>query len=189
MGDGFQAIVDVDASDAEAKSLAARALDWLWAQGIVERALSDCVPGSGGGYGPGERYAEWVDPEDEIPEDKRSDLRQLRTNGLDLSAVRNVSVSVGWDEVGKCPRGHTRQLPDDWGDVIGLWYDGSDDAGFTCEVCGADYPVREWRLEPWLAAGSLSLTFWNWPSLGDRFTAEIAKLVEPHRIVRIAGKL
>jgi len=183
LSDTFQAIVDVDASEAASEELAARVLDWLWAEGIVSREKSDNVLGADAGYGPGDRLAAWV------PEGDDESFRGRWTNGLEVSTSAGVYVAPGEDEVGECPRGHRQPLPEEWGEIMAAWLDNPDAAVVICTTCEAEYPLAEWHLAPLLAVGNLAFTFWNWPPLGDRMVAEVRRLLAPHRIELIAGKL
>jgi hypothetical protein len=60
MGDGFQIIVDREASLEEAPHLAERVREWLVARRIIEPALSDCALGAIG-HRPGPGYTAAVE--------------------------------------------------------------------------------------------------------------------------------
>lgn len=74
MGDTFQAVVDVDATEHDAPGLAAKAIDWLANRGVIESTPTDCVLGPLG-YRPGENCAIAVLTTDD-------NLMGWRVNGL-----------------------------------------------------------------------------------------------------------
>jgi len=53
VGDSFQIIADVEATEAEAPGLAASVVGWLTAEGIIAAEPTDCVLGAESGYAPG----------------------------------------------------------------------------------------------------------------------------------------
>jgi hypothetical protein len=83
VGDYFQNIVDVEATDEEAGPLGERLLRWLLESGIVVDTPADNVLGAELGYGPGPRYMAAVTAPDES-------MLRLRTNGLHLIDGRNI---------------------------------------------------------------------------------------------------
>src|SRR5687768_12426937 len=124
MGDHFQNIVDVDATDEEAGRLGERLLRWLIESGIVAGTPSDNVLGAERGYGPGPRYAAAVT----TPHDG---LLTLSTNGLDLIDQRCIYDS-GQGGVGPvvCPQcgerdvledPETYRMSDRWEDLSGAF--------------------------------------------------------------------
>ena len=83
MGDGFQIIADVEATEVAAAGLAASVVDWLTAEGIIAAEPTDCVLGAESGYAPGPHYTAAVTEPGEW-------LLELRTNGVRVSTNRNV---------------------------------------------------------------------------------------------------
>lgn len=69
MGDSFQIIADVEATEVEAAGLARSILAWLTAEGIVRAGASDDhADRAGSRHGPGPRYAAAVtEPDDTLP--------------------------------------------------------------------------------------------------------------------------
>jgi hypothetical protein len=98
VGDNFQIIADVEATEAEASALAASVVNWLATAGIIAGDQADCALGTGPGYPPGPHYAAAVTR----PEDM---LASLRTNGVEVRTTRTVFHPVQ-GEMGPvaCPR-------------------------------------------------------------------------------------
>jgi uncharacterized Zn-finger protein len=189
VGDTFQVIADVEASEATAPVLAASVVGLLRDSGVIAAARADCVLGAASGYPPGPGYAAAVTDPDEL-------LPGLKVNGVEVTAARSVFFP-GQGEVGPvtCPRcGHEVELrdPAHWalfGDAIGNWM-AAEPSEVTCPYCqlhaglndwiwGADWPV---------AVGFLGFTFWNWPPLSSSFIAQVQAHLG-HRVVVIRGKL
>lgn len=194
MGDYFQNIVDVDATDDEAGPLGERLLSWLIESGIVADTPSDNVLSADLGYGPGPRIALAVtDPEDHG--------LTLWTNGLHVIDKRHV-YDPGQGGIGPvvCPwcgkrdvlmDPETAETSDRWDEVseaLGRWYKGGD-GELDCVHCRREVTLKEWRWEePVLALGSLGVRIWNWPPLAEAFVADVARILG-HRVVVNGGKL
>ena len=118
MGEYFQRIVDLQASDEEADELGASVLAWLVDGGVVEATDRDYHDWPGGGYAPGPCYeTAVVEPREEL------DLRW--NNGLHVVTGRTVFYSDGVDAVA-CPHCQTAVA----------WRDGARSA------VGADFAAR-----------------------------------------------
>lgn len=98
MGDYFQIIADVEATQAEAQALAESVVRWLAGDGIIMPTATDCVLGAESGYPPGPRY----DVATTVPS---AYLLGLRANGLEVSTDRQV-FHPGQGELApvRCPR-------------------------------------------------------------------------------------
>ena len=56
-------------------------------------------------------------------------------------------------------------LADVLSEAIGQWIEQSGPALVPCPSCKGHVPVTEWRCQPPLGFGNLSVVFWNWPPL------------------------
>jgi hypothetical protein len=194
VGDYFQNIVDVEATDEEAGPLGERVLQWLTESGVVTGTPSDNVLGAEAGYAPGPRYATAVSAPD-------GRTLSLRSNGLHVIDYRYV-YDCGQDGVGPviCPWCGQRDLLEDpstyrmndrWDDLseaFSRWLDGGD-GELDCLHCSRMVGLKQWRWqEPVWAFGSLGVRVWNWPPLADTFVADVARVLG-HRVVVNGGKL
>jgi hypothetical protein len=183
MGDWFQIIVDKDATEQEAAELASRIRDWLIAEGIVEREMTDCVLGSDLGYPPGPNAEQAVDDE---PMD---DVRELLRDGLDIITKRSVFHAMpGEVELICTDCGQRFDPPDEWQEAIGEWYDERGPGNLKCPHCGVERPIIAWEHDPVWGFGYLGFEFWNWPPLRKSFVEEVSKRLG-HRVVLVEGKL
>ncbi|MEU4151685.1 hypothetical protein [Streptomyces sp. NPDC026659] len=193
MGDHFQIIVDLDATEADAPGLAARVVDRLVGEGIVRAERTECLLGPGLGHPPGPRWDRAVAP---------ADARWAPTDGLAVHTGRTFFHSGQGDpEWVRCPRcaATTRlYVYEDWTPVegasdpfdraIGLWR-ATGDADVECASCTARVPLPEWK---WaydsFAFGYLGFEFWNWPEFTDEFRDLVADALGGHRTAHPAGK-
>ncbi|MFF9567434.1 hypothetical protein [Streptomyces sp. NPDC014685] len=195
MGDYFQTIVDLDATEQEAGELAAHVLDRLIAEGIVRAERTDCVlGGSGHGHAPGPHYAHAVDEPEPV------DL--LWANGLDITTGRTVFDS-GQGEPGAatCPlcATETRFHDDEWALDDEAWrpfshsFDDWAEGGegtIRCPSCDRTSGIDRWSWEDdYFACGRLGLTFWNWAELTGEFEERVRRHLGGHRTVTLYGKL
>lgn len=195
MGDYFEIIADVGATEAEAPALAASVVNWLTREGIIAaKPAAECVLGAEFGYPPGPRYTAAVTEPDEH-------ILQLKANGVEVSTSRTV-FSPAQGTVGSvvCPlcrqtvdlndpaTGQTTQQWELFCDAFGAWMDGGP-GEVRCPQCSQVARVNDWRWtnEPFVV-GFLGFTFWNWPLLSESFIAQMASHLE-HRVVVIRGKL
>lgn len=182
MGDYFQSIVDPEATEAEAPSLADRVLRWLIDEQIVASELTDCVfmkPG----YAPGPTYVKATGAPD-------VHVLKLRTNGLEVVSTRTVfhNGGLGFDLVCAACGSRIEPMQGWWADAVGEWYDRAGPGMLECPNCQVARPVTEWQHDPPLGYGNVGFTFWNWPSLTDDFVASVGKLLG-HRVLHVEGKL
>jgi hypothetical protein len=183
VGDWFQVIADVDATEEEAPRLAADVLSWLVATGIVSAERTDCVLGAPLGNPPGLRYETAVNEPDER-------LRTLWTNGVEVFAGATVvDAGQGADDDLVCPHCAAESSYEDpqWQTFqsgIESWHAGGR-GDVTCVQCGRTAAVGDWS--KW-AFGRVGIRFWNWPPLRDDFVAETARRLG-HRVRLVDGKL
>lgn len=195
MGDFFQVLADVEATEAEAPALADSLVRWLAGEGVIMKDPTDCVLSADAGYPPGPSFRTAViDPNDDR-------FISLRSNGVDVSTGRQV-FDPGQGELGAvtCPRcdeamqlsdPETGSPADQWepfSDALGSWYAGGP-GQVRCPHCGLPADFNDWRWDgrPF-AVGFLGLTFWNWPELSTQFVRQVADHLG-HRIVLTGGKL
>lgn len=196
MGDWFQVIADVEATEDEAPGLAAATVAWLVGGGIIGAEPADCVLGADCGYPPGPRYASALTQPDEF-------LQRLRwNNGVEICAHRRV-FAPGQAPLGPviCPlcgdtveleEPVTGQLTPCWerfSDALTAWHEGGS-AEVVCPSCGQAAGFNDWHWDTgWpFAVAFLGFTFWNWPELSEPFIAEVARHLG-HRVVITGGKL
>ena len=193
MGDNFQIIADVEATEAEAPELAASVVSWLAATGIITGDPTDCVLGAEAGYPPGPDYPAAVTTPDGA-------LSALRTNGVQVHTTKTVFSPVQ-GEFGPvdCPRcGHhliledpaTGDLTPQWdpfNDALTQWWAGQPGT-VACPRCGRASALNDWHWTgDWpIAVGFLGLTFWNWPPLSQSFITQVAARLG-HRVVVTQG--
>lgn len=195
VGDTFQVIADVEASEAAAPALAAAVVGWLSDAGTITGPASACVPGPGSGYPPGPGYAAAVNEPDEL-------LPGLKVNGVEVITTRSVFFP-GEGEIGPatCPHcGRDVELGDPAGgtptahwarfsDALRHWT-ADQYSEVTCPHCQLHSALNDWYWGvDWpVAVGFLGFTFWNWPPLSAAFIAEVQARLG-HRTVVIRGKL
>jgi hypothetical protein len=194
VGDTFQIIADVDASESEAPALAASVVAWLHEAGIIAGEQADCVLGAAAGYPPGPDYAAAVTDPDEL-------LPGLKVNGVEVTAARSAFLPAH-GELGPvaCPRcGAEVALQDPAGAptahwerfsaALGNWMAGQP-TEVTCPYCLLHAGLNDWYWgDDWpVAVGFLGVTFWNWPPLSRSFIARVQDHLG-HRVVVTRGKL
>ena len=194
MGDTFQIIADVEATEAAAPALAASVVRWLSDSDIITGQQAGCVLGAVAGYPPGPGYAAAVTDADEL-------LPGLKVNGVEVTATRSVFFPVQ-GEIGPvtCPRcGHNVELQDPgagtptahwelFSDAFTHWM-ACEHSEVTCPYCLLAVGLNDWYWGvDWpIAVGFLGLTFWNWPPLSSSFIAQVQAHLG-HRVVVTRGK-
>src|SRR5687767_3299207 len=90
MGDSYQIIVDLQATEDEAQRLGAEVRQWLIEQRIIAAEPGDCVLGDEHGYPPGEGFAQALeDPA------WAHQVQGHSINGVELLVGRHVFYSMG----------------------------------------------------------------------------------------------
>jgi hypothetical protein len=183
VGDTFQKLGGLDATAAEAPSLAASVSARLVAQEIVSRELTDCVL-VGLGRRPRVRHGKALENLD----DAYGVWTTLSTNGLHIDVGRQV-YHGGQSDVSDvaCPHCGSIELFSDFSIALDDW----------CKTGTAHHKwptrtrrslINDWRLEPQWGVGHLQLTFWNWPPLSKRFQNDVSSYLDGHRLLYIYDK-
>ncbi|MFD7975443.1 hypothetical protein [Streptomyces sp. NPDC059071] len=197
MGDYFERVVDLEVTQEEAGEAAARAIDWLVAEGVVTRETDGDRMYSlyaDEGHVPGPRWAEAVVHDGWEPGP--------------LAVVTGRHHHVGGQgeddaEYAVCPHCATRTTfidypasfePDEtvWAPfraAVEAWEaTGAGEATLvTCGACGTASPVTGWQWPDEYALGALTFEFWGWPPLSDEFVAGLTDRLG-HRTARHMGK-
>jgi hypothetical protein len=184
MSDGFETIVDPEATAAAAPALASGIVSWLAGEGIIASEPTTCVLGLDDlGYAPGPQVGKALETGWE-----QYGLHGLATRGLELTVTRTVFTGMGnWGERIRCPTCDAGHLADEaWFAAIDDWWQGG--AGLkACAACSGVRPIAAWRGEPYWAFGCLGFTFWNWPGLRRDFVAAVSRRLG-HRVAHIVGR-
>lgn len=189
MGDYYQWIADLDATESDAEESAERLRGWLIDSGIIAAETSDCLLGEGPGHRPGPGFAraiEKAEVDDADPE---------FMGGVEIHVGRAQFYPGGFVGPIKCRRcdrlagdldPETFEPADDpeIQDLVAAaerWADGGS-AEVVCTGCGNASHLNDWR---WgygaMAVGYAGVTFWNWPTLADEFARELSEAVG-HRV-------
>jgi DNA-directed RNA polymerase subunit RPC12/RpoP len=191
MGNHFQTVVDLDATQADASALAARGLGWLVAEGIVSAERTDCVLGAPLGHPPGPLWTKAVDHQDWEPGD-----------GLNIETGRTV-FHGGQGDAGYavCPHcaGRVDLYTDAWdliesawepfGKAMDVWQD-TGLAAVACPRCGRSGDLTRWAWDyDYYAFGYLGFEFWDWPEFSPGFLDRFSHALGGHRTVVVRGKL
>ncbi|CAL9323853.1 MULTISPECIES: hypothetical protein [Streptomyces] len=191
MGNYFQTVVDLDATPADARTLADSGLDWLVREGIVRAELTDCVLGAPSGHPPGPSWAKAVDQEDWEP-----------SGGLTIETGRTVfHCGQGDPRFAVCPHCAGRadfctdrleEIEGAWepfGEAINAWSD-TGSAAVTCPRCRRTGDLTAWTWsDDYFALGYLGFEFWDWPDFSPGFLEGLSRALGGHRTVLMAGKL
>ncbi len=179
MGDTYQTLVDLEATEAEAERLAERVRDWLVGQGIVEAGPEDAEVDDAR-YAAGPHFARSL----QEPEEAASGA-----DGLEVKVGRTVFFAVGVEL--KCRACGEVVEPDEeaWGEAVNAWYEGEDAVTVPCPECGHAERLTEWDGPyPW-AFAHLGFEFWNWPPLSERFVQQVREQLGGHRVRMVCSKL
>ncbi|AXK35991.1 hypothetical protein DVA86_28685 [Streptomyces armeniacus] len=198
MGDYFERIVDVEATGEEAGALAERMVDWMVAEGLITREMSDDGVYShpvDKGYVPGPNWARAL-AEPPYPDWLPGPVAVVVGRGYYVAGqgVDSASFAV-------CPRCQSKTVvinyPEEFEtdeevwqpfeDAIAAWME-TGEGSAPCASCGASVPVTEWQWSPEFALGTLAFDFWNWPSLSDSFCEKFSRQLG-HRTVEHGGKV
>lgn len=183
MGNWFQNAVIKAVSEEEIEAVSTKIIEYLIAEEIISRKMSNNVLSSDNGYKPGNKWQRIV----EYPEE--NDFLTLRTNGMDITKGRNVFFAGGADlEVISCPNCNENNIDCDWGELFGSWIDEPSTAILQCRECREAFSISEYIFEPTWALSNLGFTFWNWPILKDAFISKLQDVVGKP-IIRVDGKL
>ncbi|MFI9001063.1 hypothetical protein [Streptomyces sp. NPDC053541] len=195
MGDYFERVVDVEATDGEAAELAARALDWLVAEGVVTRERDRegmYSPHADEGYAAGPHWTRAV----------QGDPGWGPGPLAVITGRHHYAGGQGEDEpaYAVCPEcavrttviGYPESFVADeevWAPfraAVEAWErTGTGDA--ACPACGTASPVTRWEWCDSYALGTLCFEFWGWPPLADAFVEDLTARLG-HRTARHMGK-
>ncbi|WP_405687836.1 hypothetical protein [Streptomyces sp. NBC_00057] len=190
MGSHFQTVVDLDATQADAPTLATSGLDWLVKEGIVRAELTNCVLGVPLGHPPGPLWAKAVGQADWEPSD-----------GLKIETGRTVFHGGQGDAMfAVCPHcaGRVDLYTDEWdvieaawepfGKAIETWHN-TGGAAVTCPRCRRASDLTEWTWDDdYYAFGYLGFEFWDWPEFSPSFLERFARALGGHRMALVGGK-
>ncbi|MBO6516767.1 MAG: hypothetical protein JJ975_09465 [Bacteroidia bacterium] len=170
-------------SNEELEEVASQVLDYLVAEEIISREMSDNVLGSERGYCPGKSWQKAV----RYPEE--SHFLELLTNGLDVIKRRNIFYADGREfEAINCPNCGANNLNCDWGELFGQWLEDPTSAELECVSCEQSNSISKYVFEPTWALSNLGFIFWNWPTFKDSFLTELQELTGKN-VLKVEGKL
>ncbi|MDQ2586228.1 hypothetical protein [Saccharothrix yanglingensis] len=177
MQNGYQTVVDVEATDAEAADLAAAVTAWLVERGVVVAGVTSCAGGPG--HAPGPERALAAPPPD-------ADQAVPAWNGLQVVVGRAVHYTRG-DQGVLCPHCGADVGLERVADSFDEWLRGEPGAR-PCPACARELDPNGWRWVPQWGFGAVAFTFWNWPPLRPGFVAELSARLG-HRTVVVADEL
>lgn len=185
MGNYFQTVVDLDATESDAEAVAAAGLEWLVEEGIVAAELTDCVLGAPLGHPPGPRWREAVVEDGWEPSD-----------GLKVITGRTVfdgGQGEPWFAV--CPHCagrvdlSTGEVWEPFREAVDTWND-TGRAAVACPECGRTGDLTAWAWsDNYFAFACLGFEFWDWPEFRPDFLERFARALGGHRTVLMGGKL
>jgi hypothetical protein len=193
MSDYYQILVDVDADEVEAKSIATNVLKRFRAAGLIaSRPNGHCVLG-GTGYPPGPKMPKLYELE------YGSRFWELATNGVEVRIGRGFNESALGPACDgfRCPSCGTEFDPfaSELGTTIlaaaAKWRNGLDKARVRCPNCKNLPLVTQWECKPPIGFGNLAFGFWNWPPFSSTaWKLDIVSIVHDdsgHKIVSTFG--
>lgn len=196
MSDNFEMLVDAEVTLGQAETVKQRVLNVLHEHELIVReADTECALGSLG-YRPGPAVHEIYDlAPSELP------FWDQITCGVELRVGRDFNHwAYGTSCEGyTCPLCRQQFDPDDenlaevLSEAIGEWVEQSGPALVVCPSCKEQVRVPDWRCEPPLGFGNLSIVFWNWPPLDSPcWRIDIIELIRGaalHPLIRTRGHL
>lgn len=182
----MSAIIDLEARESDAESLAARVVDALIEDGILDPEQDpESILGGEGGYRPGPKISTLYQLDND-----ESSFCELATNGLELETKPWVNVyGMPCFEHFTCPKCDAKfEMDDPFSDeflstTVGEFYEGNSSVSAECPSCEQTSTVREWKATPHLGFCNLAFIFWNWPP----FDSAGWKSNVPQRISEILG--
>lgn len=181
MSDHFYALAAPGPSQSELDALDERVLDWLVAEDIVERELTDCILSMDShGHRPAPRFMT-ASSEPETPTSGNccyALFSEMKVNGLEIVKGRHIIVyGEGSYECSICPAcgAEGPVWGDRWNAAADEWLNWRGPGNFQCMECSAVRSLPEWDHRDPIGFGALTFKFWNWPPLSDEFRAEMAR--------------
>ena len=166
--------------------------DFLHRRQIIASEATYCVHDPDKlGYAPGQNFLSALAHADACQGDYRYSLDTFTgTNGLQTCSSKCVAMNnQGLWQYTTCPRCAERAPQDkNWSNAVTRWHKNPSKTELHCSKCNVASDIRNWDNDGDLALGELSLTFWNWPKLGDEFIENIQEIVEGN-IRKIEGKV
>jgi hypothetical protein len=153
VGDRFQTIVDLDATEADAESLARRVVEWLVAEGVVLAERTQCVLGQPLGHPPGPHWEravtdDWdLEPWDGLAVHTR---RTAFTSGADMPGAAVCPHCASATRLDGESRTH-------FSTAMRTWHD-TGAATVGCPACARTVALPDWRWDeaPWPSPTSAS---------------------------------
>jgi hypothetical protein len=170
MSDTFITIVPKKVTADEVPDISKRTIDWLTKRDIISQNLTDCILGENKGYPPGLKCHE-------IFEEINFELRNLKTNGLEIVTTRQVfhNGGNGLDEI-VCLKCGANNIDSDWAEKVDSWYKKENDT-FECSECNHETSITNYDFQPKWGFGEFGLKFWNWPDFNKDFLDDLKRLL------------
>jgi hypothetical protein len=182
MGDYYETIVDVEASEADAEPLAKRVVDDLCAREVLQPTRTDCALGALA-YPPGQNARKALKHPSSFPL-----VQTLVTNGMEVVLGRTVHYS--WLEAVRCPACgfELREHNAEQHRAIEEWRHGNGEGLVRCPGCGAVESITRWVHDPPWGFADLGFQFWNWGPLNRPFGLDRRGVREMKREVMIEAR-
>jgi hypothetical protein len=162
LSDNYLALVDTEATAAQAADLAARTIACLRRNRLIESELSaDCVLG-GEGFPAGPRCSQVY-----VPSNGEGLFWTLVTSGVEIHAapwVNEMGATVF--EAATCPRCghiHDEKFLDQFAELWTRYKADHEIPEAACSACGVSTRIHEWTCVPHLGFVNFAVVFWNWP--------------------------
>jgi hypothetical protein len=184
MSDSYEALVDCDATPAQAAELARDAVAILSTGGLIVPSLSsDCVL-EGVGYPAGPKCGDVYTVED------NGDLRgnrfwTLKTSGVEVHATPWVNL-WGFTQFSgaicpRCGRDRAEDFLDDVGNLVDDYMRSGAVPSVPCPSCDAASSIHDWKCDPHLGFVNFALVFWNWPPFeSEDWRVNVRALLQDH---------
>jgi len=112
-------------------------------------------------YSPGERWLDATESSDKT-------FLGLDLNTVRIESGRAVFSANGVDEI-KCPNCQFNIVDLEWGTLIEEWVNESGGDKLPCPNCETVNSISDFVFSPSWAFGNAAVSFWNWPSLSEKF--------------------
>lgn len=185
MSDYLQSFTLPEIEAVNAVAVAAQLSGWLIDRGIGREGPTDARPGDTGLL-PGPRA-------EEVLVSQEFDWRSIGFTEIHVCPTREVSAAVqgGMGPV-FCPAcegplGDDDDVPDAFMRAAEKWA-GGEEGILACPACKSTAPITKWRTEPFWAFGHVTITFWNWPLIGDAFARDV-EAVTGQSVKIVRGKM
>jgi hypothetical protein len=181
MGDYYTNVIPIDVEPADAQAVAAKVVEFMIGQKIIQPEVSDCTLTRQGGHRPAENYAVALD-------EPNPNILELATNGVEVVVQRSAFDSGGLENI-QCPVCSQSVMDTDWGQALQYHLAHQPNNQLTCPACGYNAQITTYIFEPSFVFGELGFTFWNWGlNLNDNFLQQLEQITDS-RIAVTFGKL